>query len=192
MDPLENMIKSIITDADKEISVYLEKEKEALAEELLKKKAEIKADQENQKEQLKGRLDKSFRQLTARNRLNYRENIMSEKMEYLNQVFAEVLSVLNTWSKDEVQTFFISIVDRFPAGKYRVLVGERSKSYLTYDFMKGLSDGKDYTIAENLIAEKGGFILEQADQVQFDYLFNNVITVLKEKYLFKVSEILFK
>lgn len=192
MDALENMINAIIEDGEKDVSAYIDAEKKALDEKLLRTKAEIEKDQEKQKEQVKTKLDKSFRQQTARERLDYRERIMSEKMEYLNQVFDEALSILNTWTKEEAQEFFITIVNRFPDGNYRVLIGERSKDYLTEEFMNGLGDGKSYQITGNIIAKKGGFILELEDQIQYDYLFDNVIFVLKEKYLFRVSEILFK
>ena len=158
--------------------------------------AEVKLEEEKIKQMklIDSRLAEDFEKNKNSLENQRRNEILAEKQHFLSAIFEDAQTTMEQWSESEFQQFLLSVLVQFNSLDKIVLdIGEGSKnkvseSWITEVVQKSLP----VNLTDKTISKKTGFIIKDQTGIQYNYLFDSLITEIRNQLIPSVSKKLFQ
>ena len=158
--------------------------------------AEVKLEEEKIKQMklIDSRLAEDFEKNKNSLENQRRNEILAEKQHFLSAIFEDAQTTMEQWNESEFQQFLLSVLVQFNSlEKIELAIGEGSKnkvseSWITEVVQKSLP----VNLTDKTISKKTGFIIKDQTGIQYNYLFDSLITEIRNQLIPSVSKKLFQ
>ncbi|WP_034550509.1 V-type ATP synthase subunit E [Carnobacterium funditum] len=122
-----------------------------------------------------------------------RNKILAEKQHFLLNIFEKVQTTMEQWDETEFQQFLLSVLEQFKSLEtIELVLGEHSSSKVSEYWLRSLTQqGIPVSLSSETISKKSGFIVKDQTGIQYNYLFDSLITEIKSQLIPSVSKKLF-
>lgn len=122
-----------------------------------------------------------------------RNSILAEKQHFLSNVFEDAQTTMENWDESEFQQFLLSVLVQFNSLEtIELVLGEQSSSKIPKSWMVNVvQKSLPVTLSTETISRKAGFIIKDSTGIQYNYLFDSLITEVRSQLIPSVSKKLF-
>lgn len=157
--------------------------------------AEVKLAEEKEK-QLKlidNRLAEDFEKNKNSLENQRRNNILAEKQRFLSNIFEDAQTTMENWDESEFQQFLLSVLVQFKSLEtIELVLGEQSSAKVSESWIVNVvQKSLPVTLSAETINRKAGFIIKDSTGIQYNYLFDSLITEVRNQLVPSVSKKLF-
>ena len=157
--------------------------------------AEVKLAEEKEK-QLKlidNRLSEDFEKNKTSLENQKRNNILAEKQYFLSNIFEDAQKTMENWNDSEFQEFLLSVLVQFNSLEtIELVLGEQSSTKVSESWIVNVvQKSLPVTLSAEKINKKAGFIIKDSTGIQYNYLFDSLITEVRSQLIPSVSKKLF-
>lgn len=158
--------------------------------------AEVKIEEEKIKQMklIDSRLAEDFEKNKNSLENQRRDEILSEKQHFLSAIFEDAQTTMEQWSESEFQQFLLSVLVQFNSlEKIEVAIGEDSKTKVSESWIIDVvQKSLPVNLTDETINKKTGFIIKDQTGIQYNYLFDSLITEIRNQLIPSVSKKLFQ
>lgn len=157
---------------------------------LEKKKIEYREKLNVEKEKIDSQIKERYQISRQSQNIAHRDQLLTEKQSLLQEVFATAQTALDQISTEELQAFFLDIVQQFKhQGQLMILLGELSQEKITQEWLDTLNiEGVQLQLSPNIITQEGGFIIERGG-IQYNFLNETLIQDAKTKMTVEIARL---
>lgn len=157
--------------------------------------AEVKLAEEKEK-QLKlidNRLAEDFEKNKNSLENQKRNTILAEKQYFLSNIFEDAQKTMENWNDSEFQEFLLSVLVQFSSlDTIELVLGEQSSTKVSESWIvNAVQKSLPVTLSAETINRKAGFIIKDSTGIQYNYLFDSLITEVRSQLIPSVSKKLF-
>lgn len=157
--------------------------------------AEVKLAEEKEK-QLKlidNRLAEDFEKNKNSLENQKRNKILAEKQHFLSNIFEDAQKTMENWNDSEFQEFLLSVLVQFNSLEtIELVLGEQSSNKVSESWIVNVvQKSLPVTLSAETINRKAGFIIKDSTGIQYNYLFDSLITEVRNQLVPSVSKKLF-
>lgn len=157
--------------------------------------AEVKLAEEKEK-QLKlidNRLAEDFEKNKNSLENQKRNNLLAEKQYFLSNIFEDAQKTMENWNDSEFQEFLLSVMVQFNSLEtIELVLGEQSSNKVSESWIVNVvQKSLPVTLSAETINRKAGFIIKDSTGIQYNYLFDSLITEVRNQLVPSVSKKLF-
>ncbi|MGB3160400.1 V-type ATP synthase subunit E [Carnobacterium sp.] len=157
--------------------------------------AEVKLAEEKEK-QLKlidNRLAEDFEKNKNSLENQKRNTILAEKQYFLSNIFEDAQKTMENWNDSEFQEFLLSVLVQFSSlDTIELVLGEQSSTKVSESWIVNVvQKSLPVTLSAETINRKAGFIIKDSTGIQYNYLFDSLITEVRSQLIPSVSKKLF-
>lgn len=157
--------------------------------------AEVKLAEEKEK-QLKlidNRLAEDFEKNKNSLENQKRNNLLAEKQYFLSNIFEDAQKTMENWNDSEFQEFLLSVLVQFNSLEtIELVLGEQSSNKVSESWIVNVvQKSLPVTLSAETINRKAGFIIKDSTGIQYNYLFDSLITEVRNQLVPSVSKKLF-
>lgn len=157
--------------------------------------AEVKLAEEKEK-QLKlidNRLAEDFEKNKNSLENQKRNTILAEKQYFLSNIFEDAQKTMENWNDSEFQEFLLSVLVQFSSlDTIELVLGEQSSTKVSESWIVNVvQKSLPVTLSAETISRKAGFIIKDSTGIQYNYLFDSLITEVRSQLIPSVSKKLF-
>lgn len=183
---VERVVQKETLEFQEKIETKRAQAKQALADEQLALEADLVAE----KAKVDERLNTRYQITHQSQKIAHRDQLLREKQVLLNKVFSLAEEQLNQLSAEDFKAFVMDILTQFKnQGDLTVKLGDSSQGLLNQAWLDTISvEGVTVRLSNDMIANKGGFILEKAG-VQYNFLSDTLIKDAKTKLTVEISKL---
>lgn len=122
-----------------------------------------------------------------------RNEILTEKQHFLYNVFEEAQTTMEQWDESTFQQFLLSVLEQFKTMEtIELVLGEKSSQNVSETWIKNaVQNGLPVLLSTETISRKAGFIVKDKTGIQYNYLFDSLITETRSQIIPSVSKKLF-
>lgn len=157
---------------------------------LEKKKIEYREKLNVEKEKIDSQIKERYQISRQSQNIAHRDQLLTEKQSLLQEVFAAAQTALDQISTEELQAFFLDVVQQFKhQGQLMILLGELSQEKITQEWLDTLNiEGVQLQLSPNIIIQEGGFIIERGG-IQYNFLNETLIQDAKTKMTVEIARL---
>ena len=157
---------------------------------LEKKKIEYREKLNVEKEKIDSKIKERYQISRQSQNIAHRDQLLTEKQSLLQEVFAAAQTALDQISTEELQAFFLDVVQQFKhQGQLMILLGEVSQEKITQEWLDTLNiEGVQLQLSPNIITQEGGFIIERGG-IQYNFLNETLIQDAKTKMTVEIARL---
>lgn len=157
---------------------------------LEKKKNEYREKLNVEKEKIDSQIKERYQISRQSQNIAHRDQLLTEKQNLLQEVFAAAQTALDQISTEELQAFFLDVVQQFKhQGQLMILLGELSQEIITQEWLDTLNiEGVQLQLSPNIITQEGGFIIERGG-IQYNFLNETLIQDAKTKMTVEIARL---
>ena len=157
---------------------------------LEKKKIEYREKLNVEKEKIDSQIKERYQISRQSQNIAHRDQLLTEKQSLLQEVFATAQTALDQISTEELQAFFLDVVQQFKhQGQLMILLGEVSQEKITQAWLDTLNiEGVQLQLSPNIITQEGGFIIERGG-IQYNFLNETLIQDAKTKMTVEIARL---
>lgn len=157
---------------------------------LEKKKNEYREKLNLEKEKIDSKIKERYQISRQSQNIAHRDQLLTEKQSLLQEVFAAAQTALDQISTEELQAFFLDVVQQFKhQGQLMILLGEVSQEKITQAWLDTLNiEGVQLQLSPNIITQEGGFIIERGG-IQYNFLNETLIQDAKTKMTVEIARL---
>lgn len=157
---------------------------------LEKKKIEYREKLNVEKEKIDSQIKERYQISRQSQNIAHRDQLLTEKQSLLQEVFAAAQTTLDQISTEELQAFFLDVVQQFKhQGQLMILLGELSQEKITQEWLDTLNiEGVQLQLSPNIIIQEGGFIIERGG-IQYNFLNETLIQDAKTKMTVEIARL---
>lgn len=159
-------------------------------EALENKKIEYREKLNVEKEKIDSQIKERYQISRQSQNIAHRDQLLTEKQSLLQEVFATAKTALDQISTEELQAFFLDVVQQFKhQGQLMILLGELSQEKITQAWLDTLNiEGVQLQLSPNIITQEGGFIIERGG-IQYNFLNETLIQDAKTKMTVEIARL---
>lgn len=122
-----------------------------------------------------------------------RNNILAEKQRFLSNIFEDAQTTMENWDESEFQQFLLSVLVQFKSLEtIELVLGEQSSAKVSESWIVNVvQKSLPVTLSAETINRKAGFIIKDSTGIQYNYLFDSLITEVRSQLVPSVSKKLF-
>ncbi|WP_414840098.1 V-type ATP synthase subunit E [Carnobacterium sp. TMP28] len=122
-----------------------------------------------------------------------RNEILTEKQHFLYNVFEEAQTTMEQWDESTFQQFLLSVLEQFKTMEtIELVLGEKSSQNVSETWIKNAGqNGLPVSLSTETISRKAGFIVKDKTGIQYNFLFDSLITETRSQIIPSVSKKLF-
>jgi V/A-type H+-transporting ATPase subunit E len=123
-----------------------------------------------------------------------RNEILTEKQHFLSTIFENAETTMEQWNESEFQEFLLSVLVQFNSLEtIELALGQNSKSKVSETWINDVvQKSLPVTISNETIGKKAGFIIKDQTGIQYNYLFDSLMTEIRSQLIPSVSKKLFQ
>ncbi|MEG0267820.1 MAG: ATPase [Carnobacterium sp.] len=157
--------------------------------------AEVKLAEEKEKQVklIDNRLAEDFEKNKNSLENQRRNNILAEKQRFLSNIFEDAQTTMENWDESEFQQFLLSVLVQFKSLEtIELVLGEQSSAKVSESWIVNVvQKSLPVTLSAETINRKAGFIIKDSTGIQYNYLFDSLITEVRSQLIPSVSKKLF-
>jgi V/A-type H+-transporting ATPase subunit E len=122
-----------------------------------------------------------------------RDEILTEKQHFLYNVFEEAQTTMEQWDEIRFQQFLLSVLEQFKTMEtIELVLGEKSSQKVSETWIdNAVQKGLSVSLSTETIDKKTGFIIKDKTGIQYNYLFDSLITEIRRQIIPSISKKLF-
>lgn len=123
-----------------------------------------------------------------------RDEVLAEKQHFLSAIFEDAQTTMEQWSESEFQQFLLSVLVQFNSlEKIELAIGEDSRNKISESWIIDVvQKSLPVNLTNETISKKTGFIIKDQTGIQYNYLFDSLITEIRNQLIPSVSKKLFQ
>lgn len=120
-----------------------------------------------------------------------RQSLLEAKQSTLTTLFRSALDQMNQWSEQEHIAFLENVLAKYDGQSATLIFGELTGQTLSTDMLAHLTTKyPQITFSDEIIANKGGFILSQGN-VDDNYLYDVLVESIRQQQSYRISAQIF-
>ncbi|SEK83307.1 V/A-type H+-transporting ATPase subunit E [Carnobacterium iners] len=122
-----------------------------------------------------------------------RDEILAKKQHFLYNVFEEAQTTMEKWDEIRFQQFLLSVLEQFKTIEtIELVLGEKSSQKVSKTWTdNAVQKGLLVLLSTETIDKKAGFIIKDKTGIQYNYLFDSLITEIRRQIIPSISKKLF-
>lgn len=193
MADLEKITQQVIDKEKVSLDNKVEKERENAEEEIQAAKQSAEEKHQRQSERIDQDVANQYDIELNSISINERNKKLKIKQSYIDQVLNTVQSKLDAVDAESFKSFTTDVLKQFRHAKHLDLVlGEKSKGLIDDNWLSSLNiDGLDVSLSDKAVPNESGFLLED-ENIEFNFLFSELIKNNKNEYIRQIDQKLFQ
>ncbi|MGY3778986.1 V-type ATP synthase subunit E [Isobaculum melis] len=194
MAEVSQLAEKIMAEAEQEKQVLLATAETEKANRVLLGQEEVMIQTQRHLEKARSEMKRAQQQELSKIQLNIRNEQLTLKQAEIEKVFVQAEQKLAALEQPDFLAFVAQKVNEVPEnGAFILALGEKSTHLLTDLTLlnQKLEEGKTLTLATETIPGKSGFTLNQTG-IEFNFIFEEMLQMLREEMIPEISTILFK
>lgn len=194
MAEVSQLAEKIMAEAEQEKQTILAAAETEKANRVLLGQEEVMIQTKRHLEKARSDMKRVGQQELSKVQLSIRNEQLTLKQAEIEKVFVKAAQKLAALNQQDFLAFVVQKTNEVPeTGEFILTLGANSMNLLTDVslFNQKLEEGKSLALATETIPGKSGFTLNQSG-IEFNFIFEDMLQMLREEMIPEISTILFK